>query len=159
MKKKIIIATILALMIAAVSVLAVACGGGTTLEEGSYSGTYKCSYTADGETKYVGCKAAFDVDDANNIWDITVTALEAEGDITYTSPSLGQRPWDSGKILGQFSGAWTVDEFMKINVTIDANGVAKIESSKEITVGVGFELGTAVVILAVQNGIQSALDA
>lgn len=160
MKQRNIFATIvLAFVLAFVSVFAVACGG-ITLEEGKYSGTYKCSYTQNGQQQNVGCVATFEVDADGKIWNLALTAPAKEGDVEYKTPSLGQRPWDTGKILGQFSGEWTPADVMEIEVSLDANGVPNgadcIKSAKSLTVSVGFEINMGVVILAMQNAISTA---
>lgn len=161
MKQRNIFATIvLAFVLAIVSVFAAACSGGITLEEGKYSGTYKCSYTQNEQQQNVGCVATFEVDADGKIWNLALTAPADEGDVEYKTPSLGQRPWDTGKILGQFSGEWTPAEVMQIKVSVDAKGVPSgkdcINSPKNLTVSVGFEINMGVVILAMQNAISTA---
>lgn len=162
--KKFVAAVALALAVTLLAVTATACGN-VTLDEGEYTGTYKCTTTVDGAVQYWGFTATFTVDKDNLIWDLAFTnpAADWEGapeNATYQG-SLGQRPWDPGKVAGQFSGKWTVSEFMSIKVAVDANGYPSgedcITSNKDITVAVGFEPGTAIAILAVQNAVNTAL--
>lgn len=162
--KRFFVAILLALSVVFGTVFMAGCGG-TKLEEGKYSGTYKCTYTENGAEVHAGYTVTFEVDGDNVLWNIETSAPAAdwsgaaEGE-KYATPALGQRPWDGGKILGQFSGIWTVDEFMSIEVAVDANGKPTgsgcITCDKEVTVGVGFETGTGIVILAIQEGIRTA---
>lgn len=166
MKKAKRLIVVVALALAFVLSLAViaACGG-TKLDKGSYQGTYKITFTENGETKHYGCTAAFEVDESNCVWNLANSAPDAdwtgaaEGD-KYVAPAIASGPpWNANKATSQFSG-WTVDEIMAIKIAVDSNGRPTgkgcIESKKEITIGVDCDEGIAFLILAVQDGIKTA---
>lgn len=166
--KKLLVIVTLVLSLCAVSLFAVGCGNNSaaTVKEGDYEGKYTCTYTDNGTEVHAGYVVKFSVDKDGKLWYFSTSAPAADwegaaADAKYTTPALGQRPWDSGKILGQFDGEWTVDDFLKIKVNVDANGCPTgekpIESKKELTVGVGYEVGTGIVILAAQNALKAAM--
>lgn len=158
----IIVAVTLALVIC--TAVMGACGT-TSVKDGSYTGTYTYEYTDDqGATVHAGYKVSFEVQD-NTLWNLAVSDVKAdwtgagEKD-TYTKPIYASGPpWNAGKAISQFEN-WTVAEFMQIKVEVDSNGRPKgdksISGGKEVTVGVGCGEGLACIILAVQNGIETA---
>lgn len=164
--KKLLVIVTLVLSLCAVSVFATGCGSAYNVKAGEYTGKYTCTYNdKDGNLVHAGYIVKFSVDEKGMLWTLTTSAPAADwegaaSDATYTTPALGQRPWDGGKILGQFDDEWSVDDFMKIKVNVDKNGCPSgekpIESDKTLTVGVGYEVGTGIVILAVQNAIKAA---
>lgn len=155
MKKigRIVSITAIVLAIAVCAVFATACGS-VTLPEGEYSGTY--TYTSDGTT--YGYTAAFTVDDNNTLWDVTFTAPEGA-----TAPGVGMLPWDISKFTEQFSSVWTVDDIMKVIVTVENNvptgDIDYSETGKELTVNATYSVGNAAAILAMQNAVNTALEA
>lgn len=162
--KKLVVTIALALAVAFCVSALCACGGSVKLDAGSYEGVYKVVYTEDGATVRNGAKVTFGVDDKNCIWDISYAAADAdwEGAETgakYTAPAIATgAPWNAGKAAAQFSG-WTVSEFMSITVEVDENGMPKgegcVKSKKEITIGVGCDVGIGYMILAVQDVIRA----
>lgn len=163
--KKFIVAVALALALVMCMAVLGACGSTTKLDAGSYEGTYKCTYTEKGETVRAGYKVTFDIDESNCIWELATSSIPADWsgageNETYLAPAYASGPpWNANKAMAQFSG-WTVDEIMQVSIDVDSNGrptgVGCIHSEKEVTIGVGLDEGIAFVILAVQNGIETA---
>lgn len=166
--KKLLVIVTLVLSLCAVSVFAVGCGNNTasTVKEGDYEGKYTCTYTENGNIVHAGVIVKFSVDKDGKLWYFSTSTPAADwqgatADDKYTTPGLGMLPWDIGKVLNQFDGAWTVDDFLKIKVNVDSNGCPTgekpIESEKEITVCVGYEVGAGMFVLAAQSALKAAM--
>ena len=145
MKKfgRIISIAALVLAVAAVAVVASACGG---YAEGNYKGEY--SYTV-GETTYT-YTVTFTVNDKGLIWDTVITPGTG-------APGIGQRPWDGTKVTGGIDGKWTPSEIAAIEVKVDENGAptGDIVSDRDFPFNVGYEKGGAGAILAMQNALEN----
>lgn len=153
-RSAIAVACVLALSLC---VLFVTACGAVTLPAGDYTGTYTCSYTEDGKEVKLGFVAKFTVDDNNKIWYLDLTNPEG-----YTG-SVGLLPWDQGKFKTQFDGIWSVDDLMNIKVSVDEKGVPAgtdsidySKTGKDMTICVGYEIPSAVAILAMQNAVTQA---
>lgn len=155
--KKSAIATACVLALSLCVLFVTACGT-VTLPAGDYTGTYTCSYTEDGKEVKLGFEAKFTVDENNVLWYLELTNPEGY------SGSVGTLPWDQSKFKTQFDEKWTVDELMRLEVEVDENGVPVgtdcIDYSKtghqDFLVCVGYEVPSAVAILAMQNAVIEA---
>lgn len=167
--KKSLIALALSLSFAFMFALA-ACGS-YSLDVGTYTGTYKCHYEHDytitttgpfGGTQNLhgshwGSVVSFEVDKNNAIWNVTVTAPEADAEsnngeyVTYVNTGM------SDVFLNQFGG-WSPAEIMEISVELNSDGfpVAIDGNGRQLTVSKGQTGQCGTVILAMQNAIEAA---
>ncbi len=163
--KKIVLALILA-MTAALCLGLAACGS-YSLDEGKYTGSYKCHYPADytitttgpnaGTTEHHGehwgAVVTFDVDMHGTIWNLTVEAPEPDADsdneeyVTYVSAGM------SNTFINQFGG-WSLAQVMAIDVEVNDSGFpTAIDGDLTIPAGQTAQCGT--VILAMQDAIST----
>lgn len=169
MLKRIAVTTALVLTLALSLVFVSACGG-YSLDEGTYTGTYKCHFTQEytitttgpnaGTTTHTGhhwgSVVTFEIDGNNSIWSVTVVAPEADADsnneeyVTYINSGM------SNVFLNQFGG-WTPSEIMAIDVTLNDSGfpTAIDGNGKNITIAAGQTGACGTVILAMQNAIEN----
>lgn len=123
-----ILSLALVLVLGLAVVLLSACGG-KKVEAGEYTSTltYEKEYVSaggpgpapgPGATQYWGVKVTIYVDEDGVIWTIDATAPDAEHAFT------NQFTWtvSGSKFTAQFSGAWTVSDFAKIQVGLDSDG-------------------------------------
>ena len=172
MKKagRVAFATVLALAIAAMCVFAGACGG-YSLDDGTYTGTYKCHYTTSFEITGTGPSAGqitevagdhwgavvtFDVDANNSIWNVSSAAPEPDADSDNEEYQTFVNSGMSNTFLNQFAG-WTLDEIMAIGVTVNDSGYPTEidDSGKSITVSAGQTGTCGIIILAMQEAIRN----
>lgn len=150
MKKigKIISISAAVLALAACVIFATACG----FQPGNYSGEY--TYKSGEGT--VGYSATFTVDEDGLIWDVVFTAIN-DADAGVNAPGIGQRPWDGTKITRQFDGSWSISDLEDAVVEVDENGAptGKIETDKDFTANLGYEVGAAAGVLAMQAALEA----
>lgn len=161
----------LAMTLSFALMFAFAACGSYSLDVGTYTGTYKCHYESDytitttgpnAGTQHLhgshwGAVVAFEVDKNNAIWNVTVTAPEADAEsgnaeyVTYVNAGM------SNVFLSQFGG-WTPTEIMNINVTTNSSGfpTAIDGNGKQLTIAAGQTAQCGTVILAMQSAIESA---
>ena len=147
-------------------VLMSACGS-KKVEAGDYTATvtYDKEYVSAGgpgpapggptATQYWGVKVTIYVDEDGVIWTIDASAPDADHAFT------NQFTWtvSGSKFTAQFSGEWTVSDFAKINVGVDADGFpltpgdgsSVTHPSKDIMVLHDAEATCGVVILCIQK--------
>ena len=171
--KKTAVAAVLALVLAACLAL-VGCGS-YSLEEGTYTGTYKCHYSYDYEIagtgpnagkvdKYhgdhFGAVVTFTVDAHGAIWDVTSVAPEADSDSGNAEYHTYRTAGMSNVFLNQFGG-WTLGEIMAINVMVNDKGFpTEVDAGgKQMTIPAGQMPQCGIVILALQNAIENGTKA
>lgn len=167
-------AAIAALAFVLAACLALVGCGSYSLEEGTYTGTYKCHYSHDytitttgpfGGTngyhgEHWGCIVTFEVDSNNTVWNVSMVAPKADADsdneeyIAYVKPGL------SDVFLTQFS-AWTIAEIMAVKITVNDKGfpIEMNSDSKKITVPAGQMPQCAMIVLAMQSAIETGTKA
>lgn len=168
MKKvsKLFFAMLLLSLTAAICFSAFGCGG-YSLEDGSYTGTYKCkfhaeytvtttgpgagthTYTAD----YWGSVVTFDVKN-NAIWNLTNAAPDPDGFSDNNEYATYINGGMTNTFLSQFSG-WTLDEIMAVDIKLNESGypVEMDAGGKNIVVAAGQDAGCAIVVLAIKEAI------
>lgn len=149
MKKigRIISITAVVLVVALCAIAVTACGTQT----GSYEGTY--SYKSGAAT--ITSTVTFTVGDDGMIWDTVIT--NTSSDPSVAAPGIGQRPWDGTKVTGKIDGNWAPSEIEDIVVEVDENGVpsGKITADREFPTNLGYEVGVAAAVLAMQNALEA----
>lgn len=168
-------AAIAALAFVLAACLALVGCGSYSLEEGSYTGTYKCHYSYDYEiagtgpnagrvdkyhADHFGAVVTFDVDSHGAVWNVTAVAPEADAESNNEEYHTYRTAGMSNVFLNQFGG-WTLNEIMAIDVKVNDKGFpSELDAGgKQMTIPAGQMPQCGIVILALQNAIKTGTKA